>query len=137
MDKKTKQTVLILGVPESIKVYYKTNSYNYDFGGTYVKDGWEVFGYPVYRIEGANKDNYLFYRNMEGYWCFVYDGKIHKSNCITSNAVKNGKFSFVPPQKGWMYTYNKQYSNKPETNMRVISHWWEELLFDAKINRLK
>ena len=124
IDQKGYQTILILGVPEKLEVYYQSNAYKYaDFSGTYFKDGWEVFGYPVFRKTDANKDYYLFYRNMEGYWCFVIDGKVHKSQCHTSNAVKNGKFPIIPPEQGWTYTYNKQ--NKPVAHMRVVSHWWE------------
>jgi len=115
-------SVCTAGVPDRIVVHYTGSRYGTDFKGTYIKAGWEVFGYPVFRKTGDKER--VFYRNLEGFWCFRYgsQGVVNEHFCHSRVPVKNGKFPFIPPEAGWKRYYSGT-TFYDEQNMRVVSHW--------------
>ena len=116
------------GVPDKIEVDYTGGRRGYySFKGTYIKAGWEVFGFPVYR-KNSDKQR-VFFQNLEGFWCFRYDGQtkaasVNEAFCHTKAPVKSGKFPFIPPETGWKAVlYGKGDQQFFSETMRVVSHW--------------
>jgi len=111
--------VCTAGVPERIEVHYNGNpQHGNNYKGTYLKAGFELYGYPVYR-----QNDYFFFRTKEGFWCFNHYNYVFIKVCRYGHRVpvKAGRFPIIPPETGWQYV--KRENDLRNDAMTVVSHW--------------